>query len=246
MNRTVKGALRYAGVHRPAGDFWNWFEPRKTYAVRAFTGKNRRLAASYLANSTQPMLHIGCGDNELPGWLNTDLNPKRNQLYLDATQRFPLPANAFDFVYSEHVIEHMTLPQAAVMLGECVRVLRPNGVLRIVTPDIAKLTSLIGTALTPLQCQYIEFSVKQYGIAGSPARGAHVLNHFVRTWGHTFIYDAETLVDEFRDAGFDGVVVCGFNQSAHAPLQNLAHIGRMPPGLLNYESLTVEGRKPAS
>ena len=246
MKRAVTGALRYAGVHRPASDLWNWFEPRKTYAVRAFTGKNRRIAASYLANSTQPMLHIGCGDNELPGWLNTDLNPKRNQLYLDATQPFPLPDNAFDHVYSEHVIEHMTLPQASVMLGECLRVLRPNGVLRIVTPDLVKLTSLVAGPQTAEQREYVEYSIKQYGIAGSPAGGVHVLNHFVRAWGHQFIYDADTLVDQFSAAGFDRTGVCGLNHSTHAALHNLAHVGRMPPGLLDYESLTVEGRKPVS
>lgn len=246
MKRAVKGALRYTGAYRPASELWNWFEPRKTYAVRAVSGKNRRLVGSYLAKSTQPRLHIGCGDNELSGWLNTDLNPKRNQLYLDAAQPFPLPDNAFEHIYSEHVIEHLTLPEGRVMLGECLRVLRPNGVLRIVTPDLLKLTSLLATPLTPLQREYVEYSIKQYGIAGSPARGVHVLNHFVRTWGHRFIYDAETLVDQFRDAGFDGIVVCGFNESAHAALHNLAHVGRMPPGLLNYESLTVEGRKPAS
>ncbi|MGH9217773.1 MAG: class I SAM-dependent methyltransferase [Vicinamibacterales bacterium] len=245
MKRAFKDALQHTGAYRPASALWSWFEPRKTSAIRAVSGRNARLSAAYLATSPQPKLHIGCGDNELAGWLNTDLNPKPNQVYLNAEHRFPFADSAFDYVYSEHVIEHLTLPHARVMLGECWRVLRPNGVLRIVTPDLLKLTDLLAGSLTALQGDYVEYSITQYGIAGSPARGSHVLNHFVRSWGHQFIYDAETLVDQFRDSGFTGAVISRFNHSTHAALCNLAYVARMPPGLLEYESITVEGHKPA-
>ena len=245
MKRAFKNALHHTGTYRFASALWSWFEPRKTSAIRAVNGRNRRLAAAYLASSPQPKLHIGCGDNELAGWLNTDLTPKRNQVYLNAHRRFPFADNAFDYVYSEHVIEHLTLPDGRVMLGECWRVLRPDGVLRIVTPDLLKLTDLLAGPQTPLQRDYVEYSIKQYGIAGSPARGIHVLNHFVRSWGHTFIYDADTLVNSFRDAGFTGIVISRFDQSPHAALCSLANVPRMPPGLLEYESITVEGHKPA-
>ena len=201
--------------------------------IRAVSGRNRRLGAAYLASSPQPKLHIGCGDNELAGWLNTDLHPKPNQVSLNAERRFPFADNAFDYVYSEHVIEHLTLPEGRVMLGECWRVLRPDGVLRIVTPDLLKLTDLLAGPQTPLQRDYVAYSIKQYGTAGSPARGIHVLNHFrYRSWGHRFIYDADTLVNQFQDAGFTGVVISCFDQSPHAALCSLANVTRMPPGLL--------------
>jgi predicted SAM-dependent methyltransferase len=246
MKSVVKAISRRLGVYNQISRLWIWLNPIITRGTRAVTAGDRALIDRYLASQPVARLHIGCGDHELPEWLNTDLNPKPNQLYLNATQTFPLPDNAFDYIYSEHVIEHVTLPQGRVMLAECLRVLRPNGVLRIVTPDLLKLTSLLADTLTSQQRGYVEYSIKQYGIAGSPPRGSHVLNHFVRSWGHTFIYDAETLVDQFRGAGFTDVIVCSFNQSVHAALHNLAHVRRMPPGLLDYESLTVEGRKPAA
>lgn len=243
MKQIVKQVLHHTGAYRPAAALWAWVEPRQRYAVRSITRRNDRLITAYLTDHAQPKLHIGCADNHLQGWLNTDLNPRSNELYLDASQKFPFADASFDFIYSEHVIEHLSLPQGRVMIGQCFRTLRPNGVLRIVTPDLLALTALLAEPLTGLQRSYLEYGIKQYGLPGSPPRAAHLLNHFVRTWGHTFIYDRPTLIDEFHAAGFGNVVACRLNDSAHPVLRNLANAHRMPPGLLELESLTIEGQK---
>jgi predicted SAM-dependent methyltransferase len=43
--------------------------------------------------------------------------------------------NTFDFVYSEHFFEHLFTDEAVALLTECYRILKPNGVVRIVVPD---------------------------------------------------------------------------------------------------------------
>jgi SAM-dependent methyltransferase len=57
---------------------------------------------------------------------------------LDASKTFEIPSESFDFVYSEHMIEHVSFEDGRNMLEECNRILRPFGVIRIVTPSISE------------------------------------------------------------------------------------------------------------
>jgi predicted SAM-dependent methyltransferase len=44
----------------------------------------------------------------MSSWLNTDLLPiNRDVVYLDATRRLPFRNDQFDYVFSEHTIEHI-------------------------------------------------------------------------------------------------------------------------------------------
>ena len=135
-------------------------EPRLIRATRAITGKNERLVAAYLKSEREPKLHIGAGDNDLSGWLNTELCPRGSEVFLDATKPFPFAANTFAFIYSEHMIEHIPYAGAVSMMRECHRVLRPGGVIRIVTPNMAFLKSLLASPPTPEQHAYIRYSLR--------------------------------------------------------------------------------------
>ena len=43
--------------------------------------------------------------------------------------------NQYDFIFSEHFFEHLYLDEAIDLFSECNRILKPNGVMRIVVPD---------------------------------------------------------------------------------------------------------------
>ena len=68
---------------------------------------DRKLVDDYLNQAPVRKLHIGCGSNVIPGWLNADYFPRsRNILHLDATKPFSLlGSDIFDYVFSEHMIE---------------------------------------------------------------------------------------------------------------------------------------------
>jgi predicted SAM-dependent methyltransferase len=51
----------------------------------------------------------------------------------------PFASDTFDFIFSEHMIEHVSHDDGAKMLAECHRVLKPGGHIRITTPDLAFL-----------------------------------------------------------------------------------------------------------
>ena len=104
---------------------------------------DRRLIEDYLARGGPAKLHIGCGENLLEGWLNSDLYPGSDRvLHFDATGRFPFADATFDYVFSEHMIEHVPYEGALSMLRECRRVLKPGGRARISTPDLRFLVGL--------------------------------------------------------------------------------------------------------
>src|SRR5258708_7823033 len=82
-------------------------------------------------NSQEPrILNLGGGSVLFERWLTADVDP-RSDVYLDVTRPLPLPDKSVDVVYSEEVIEHISQERGHAMLRECVRILKPGGVLRL-------------------------------------------------------------------------------------------------------------------
>lgn len=243
IKATAKQALIGTGLYPAASRWWMWLEPRLTSTVRAMTGRNESLVRAYLKGASSPRLHIGAGDNHLAGWLNTELTPRGDQIFLDATKPFPFSDASFDLIYTEHMIEHIPHESGQRMVRECFRVLRPGGTIRVVTPDMAFLRSLLDGADNPRRAAYFEF-YKKHNRLDEPFTATHLVNHFVRAWGHQFIYDRDSLTELLRNAGFGSVHVATFNRSAVPALDGIAKVDRMPDGFVEMESLTVEGVKP--
>jgi len=85
--------------------YWKWTAP----------GQIR----NYLNASKTRKLQLGCGSNLLTGWLNTTLYPfDKGSVFMDVTLPFPMPDSSFDYIFSEHMIEHLEFEQAAWMLSE--------------------------------------------------------------------------------------------------------------------------------
>jgi SAM-dependent methyltransferase len=77
-------------------------------------------------------INLGCGGNKLPGWTNYDAE-------VDISQPLPFGNKEVDFLLAEHVVEHVSFHQAYSFFEECYRVLKPNGVARILTPGIDRI-----------------------------------------------------------------------------------------------------------
>jgi len=56
--------------------------------------------------------------------------------YYDIRNPLPYSHNTFDAVYALHIIEHLTLREGEMFIKEIFRVLKPEGILRISTPDL--------------------------------------------------------------------------------------------------------------
>ena len=102
-----------------------------------------RLGSRLFSSSEVPRnLHLGCGPNYLPGFVNIDANPQRKvDLWLDVRNGLPFPDNSVDSIYSTHMLEHFYHDELLRLFAECWRVLRPAGGVRFIVPNL-------GTAIT--------------------------------------------------------------------------------------------------
>ncbi|HYW13601.1 MAG TPA: methyltransferase domain-containing protein [Longimicrobium sp.] len=208
----------------------------------------------YLAGTRTPALQLGTGHNVLPGWMNTDVHVFRRGIveYLDATQPFPIPSASFQFVYSEHQIEHIPLAAGDRMLAECFRVLRPGGIVRIATPDLERMARLALPPLGEEETYYVAYISRMLGLPAPDA--TRVVNAIFREFGpddasgHQFIYSYETLAERLRAAGFADARRCEVGESTHDVLRGIErHADAVGDGrVVRYETLVVEATRPAS
>jgi predicted SAM-dependent methyltransferase len=220
----------------------------KTRLLAAYDKHYRspKLIDQYFASHAVRKVQVGCGENILAGWLNCDLNPKAESVVgLDATARFPFQDDQFDYLFSEHVIEHFDYPVGKKFLEQCFRVLKPSGKVRIVTPGLAFLFGLYSEAKSDLQKRYIDWAANSYVDYAPAPRPIFVINNFFYCdWGHRFIYDEETLGELMRACGFANIKNCEMGRSDDPQLAGLEYQSRMPPGFLKLESIIVEATKP--
>lgn len=238
----LRRLIKACGLQKPAAAVRRCLSPLIDAMA---TKRETAIFDSYLSNAnTCRKLHLGCGGNYLSGWLNTDYYRNSGRCHLDATKPFPFPGGSFDFVFSEHMIEHVEYKSAQVMISECFRVLRPGGVLRLATPDLQFLVRLYTSPQVELHSRYITWSSETFLQEGVPHDAVSVVNNYMRDWGHRYIYDAASLGSLLAKAGFVDVNRCEVGASTHPELTGLENVSRMPPGFLSFESLVLEATKP--
>ena len=214
-----------------------------------------RAISRYVQAHSVRKLQLGTGPNPLPGWLNTDLLPDtypehRNQIvFLDATKPFPLYATTFDYVFSEHQIEHVTEPDARSMLKECFRILRPGGRVRIATPDLKAILALYEDPLDERARHYIDWVVTRFlPNVRSGNKRCYVINQMFMAYKHRFIYDHETLAALLTDAGFVELVRQQPGESDDPVLRGVEAHGRAigDEGVNRFETLVIEAVRPSA
>jgi predicted SAM-dependent methyltransferase len=174
----------------------------KAFRSPWFRFGDSRAIAQYLQSHPVRKLQLGAGGNDPPGWLNTDIEPYDKEVYLDATGRYPFPDGSFQYVFSEHLIEHVSWEAGLMMLRECYRVLAKGGKLRIVTPNLAKYIQLLdGNADNDVR-QFIDAKLRSESMSNTPIPGVYILNHEARAYGHKFLYDPPALRMSLETAGF--------------------------------------------
>ena len=86
-------------------------------------------------------LEIGSGNRPTKGYEHLDINPKCPHLeYVTEMNDIPVPANTFEEIIAIHVIEHISWRKVIPTLKEWVRVLIPEGKIRIATPNLRFIT----------------------------------------------------------------------------------------------------------
>ena len=194
-------------------------------------------------------LQVVAGYFSLNGWLNTDFAPiLEDIIFLDVTEPFPFYDNSFDYIFSEHLLEHITYIQARFMLDENYRILKPGGKIRIATPDIRRFIGLYTSDKSDLQKQYLELADTYLGNyfpsdIGS-TKECFMVNLIFREWNLQSIYDLETLKDVLKKSNFIHIVEYSPGVSDDDNLQGIELHGKSVGDFKNqFEPMVVEAQK---
>jgi len=217
---------------------------------KIITGRDK-IIKKYLFDHTIHKLHIGCGPLIHTGWLNTDIDPIKNRsIYMDAGDIYPFVDNTFDYIYSEHLFEHLTFKQSLIMLCECHRVLKPGGVLRIATPNYKFLLELYNSPEAPLHKQYIQWASTMFFAQISDVLGTdelpvvYIISNFHRAWGHRIIYDFKVIEALGSSCDYSEIHSCKINESKYPDLANMEKHGELIPSFANeLETMIIEMKK---
>ena len=144
-------------------------------------------------------LHIGCGDNAKPGYVNIDeFNPRADRRI--PIQAIDYPDNSVDRIEGYMVLEHLSLADARTFLRKANRMLSTGGILVLEVPDLEKVCRLI--LLFADDPEYLEkgaFGLR--GLFGEPKPEMSAGDY--HKWGYT----SSSALRLLREAGFSHVEV---------------------------------------
>ena len=163
-----------------------------------------------------------------PLFVNRDLKCEefvsllRNERFVHHNLRYglPFPDASVDFLYISHALHHLYRAEAARLLGDCIRTLKPGGTMRIVVPDLEYIMSLYQQGERERALSYFFYE--------SPRS---------ELFSRRYQYDFLLLRDLLESAGFRDVRRCAY-QKGRTP--DIDCLDRMPE-----ESLFVEARRSA-
>ncbi len=209
-------------------------------------------------------LHLGCGSNVVPGWENIDKSPSivlarlpglrrvlatvriltpdqanavfpSGIVHADVRRGLPYEDATVRYIYSSHMIEHMPRWQGLALVKECRRVLMPDGVLRLATPDLAQVVDAYRSGVKGGAATAADAFMGGLGtFIEQPGSRAQRLLQRLFVAPHQWLYDEQSLTLLLEEAGFLDVGVRGFRDSALPDIALLEH----------RDSLFVEAQRP--
>jgi predicted SAM-dependent methyltransferase len=188
------------------------FELKSVLGRRFFNGRPR------LYDSGANVLNLGCGPNNVPGYVNADFysfrkiigrNASRLEWYLDL--RYPLQcrSDTFDGVFSEHTIEHLYPAEVAALLKELYRCMKNGAVIRLTVPDVG---------------MYVKFYRGELGgevgegFRRRFATGCQAIRNMAQNYFHRSVWDFDELSGSLAAAGFRNISRMEFGVGAMSGL----------------------------
>ena len=169
---------------------------------------------------------------------------------MNAERKFPYPDASFQYVFSEHLFEHLSYMGGKNMLYETYRVLKPQGIFRLTMPGLEFLVDLYLNKEDEVFEKYVEWNISEFApeiardFRSEKIPRMFVINNFMRFWGHKMIYDKETITLLLQKAGFKNITYPRIGESSQAVFKNIEQHGKKIPDWANrLESFVVEAQK---
>ena len=181
-------------------------------------------------------LHLGCGENTIPGWVNLGIDPgwKKDPvrgskvLKWDMSKRpFPISDNCVYAIYSQHMLQRFDLYDGLEVLRECYRILIPGGRMRLCLPGLDDLIRLmqgdqtVATRLRSLYGRMLPCALFNRVIYGEALNGWKMrTGKPTQNVRQRFYYTATFLQAILREIGFKDVHQLPHRKSAFMELEN--------------------------
>lgn len=203
-------------------------------------------------------VQYGCGWSAPHGWRNFDASPTlrferipligmlytrnrsrfpANVEYGDIVKGLPIPARTLEGIYCSHVLEHLSLADARTALKNSYALLKPDGVFRLVVPD---LEHLVKRYLDDPSDGAAHALMKDSGLGWE--RRDRDIGSFLVSWlgnsRHLWMWDLKAISTELRHAGFDRIRRARFGDSRDPAFREVEDEGRWE------NCLGVESRRP--
>jgi predicted SAM-dependent methyltransferase len=186
--------------------------------------------AGYLAESRLTRLNWGCGEHLAVGWINSDVKAEPGvDLIADVRRGLPLDSDSVDYAVSVHALPELAYPELVPALAELLRVIKPEGALRLVLPDFDRSIDA-----------YRGGDAGYFKVPPEEARsiGARFLVHAL-WFGHSRSLFTRDFAEELlARAGFERIEACRFKRTA-SPFGRIVELDNR-----EQESFYVEARKP--
>ncbi len=196
-------------------------------------------------------VQYGCGLRAPKEWKNFDASPTLrvqkipllswilksrmqtrfpdNVKYGDIIKGLPINENSCSGVYCSHVLEHLSLNDFRKALKNTLRILKPGGLFRCVVPDLEFAAIKYVEALRQGDTMGSLDFCGPDTLLGLEDRARGIKGLFVSFLGnsrHLWMWDAHSLAEELKEAGFRNVRVCQFNDSEDPMFKYVEEEGR--------------------
>jgi len=135
-------------VHRR---YWaSGFTPEELQQRGEFPHEDSRQRpdAVALRDTSKIRLHLGCGHEYRPGWINIDGNSDVQVDLVSSVVELPYFGDASsDVIEANHVFEHLTQHDAERAVEEYARILRPGGALFLELPNADRSRQMLGAPI---------------------------------------------------------------------------------------------------
>ena len=174
------------------------------------------------SNECGVRLNIGCGTNQILGYLNIDMEPRVSpDLVLDVRKELPFPDKHASEILFFHTIEHIEEKYHELILNEFYRVLQPEGILLLSYPEFAKCAN-----------NYIS---NYKGMREFWKNTIYGLQRYAGDY-HVALMDSEDVYQKLQASGFTDIM---YREESKEPWNTvvLAHKGK---SIMTYEDLLVK------
>lgn len=154
-----------------------------------------------------PKIALGSGSTPPEGWHGLDLSRKGPQVHrADLLLGIPAANGTVAAILAEHVLEHLFLDDLPRLLAECRRVMRPAGVIRVVSPDAMTIARLLTLAEQAEAEPVVVADARVHRWDDHGFIWARTVNRVSHQWGqHRSLLTAPMVARLLTDAGFVGV-----------------------------------------